>query len=104
MKKRKLFDELMAGVKDMAAHRKGKITLRELTVVAAPAPTVTSKELIKLRKELNLSRNAFARFLRTNPRTIEGWEQGRARPNPQAALLIKLVERYPDTVSRLATL
>jgi putative transcriptional regulator len=104
VKKRKLFEELMSGIKDMAAQRAGKITLRELTVVATPAPTITAKELIRLRKELNLSRNAFARFLRTNPRTIEGWEQGRARPNPQAALLIRLVERYPDTVSRLATL
>jgi putative transcriptional regulator len=44
----------------------------------------------------------FARYLRTNPRTLENWEQGRARPNAQAALLIKLVERYPDTVKRLA--
>lgn len=28
--------------------------------------------------------------------------QGRAAPNAQAALLIRLVEKYPDTVSRLA--
>src|SRR5437588_10521627 len=27
----------------------------------------------------------------TNRRTLESWEQGRARPNPQAALLISLV-------------
>lgn len=39
----------------------------------------------------------FARYLCTNPRTLENWEQGRARPNAQAALLIRLVERYPDT-------
>ena len=36
------------------------------------------------------------------PRTLENWEQGRARPNAQAALLIRLVERYPDTMERLA--
>jgi putative transcriptional regulator len=45
----------------------------------------------------------LARYLRTNPRTLENWEQGRARPNAQAALLIRLVERYPDTVERLAS-
>jgi len=44
----------------------------------------------------------FARCLRTNVRTLENWEQGRARPNAQAALLIRLVARYPDTVKRLA--
>jgi len=41
--------------------------------------------------------------MRTNPRTLENWEQGRAKPNAQAALIIKLVEQYPDTVDRLAT-
>jgi putative transcriptional regulator len=40
--------------------------------------------------------------LRTNPRTLENWEQGRAKPNAQAALLIGLVRRYPDMVARLA--
>ena len=30
--------------------------------------------------------------LRTNVRTLENWEQGRAKPNAQAALLINLVK------------
>jgi putative transcriptional regulator len=41
-------------------------------------------------------------YLRTNVRTLENWEQGWAKPNAQAALLINLVKRYPDTVERLA--
>jgi putative transcriptional regulator len=49
-----------------------------------------------------MSRAVFARCLRTNPRTVENWEQGRVHPNAQASLLIRLVERYPDTVERLA--
>ena len=55
-----------------------------------------------IREKLNLSRPVFASYLRTNPRTLENWEQGRAKPNAQAALLIHLVSRYPDTVSRLS--
>jgi putative transcriptional regulator len=51
---------------------------------------------------LNLSRPVFAGFLRTKPRTLESWEQGRAKPNAQATLLIRLVEKYPDTVERLS--
>jgi DNA-binding transcriptional regulator YiaG len=39
---------------------------------------------------------------RAGKRTLENREQGRARPNAQAALLIRLVERFPDTVDRLA--
>ena len=44
----------------------------------------------------------FASYLRTNPRALENWEQRRAKPNVQAALLICLVEKFPDTVERLA--
>ncbi len=39
--------------------------------------------------------------LRINERTLERWEQGRAKPNPQAAALVLLVRRYPDTLERL---
>jgi hypothetical protein len=39
--------------------------------------------------------------LRTNPRTLENWEQGRAKPNAQAALLIRMVAQFPDMVQRL---
>ena len=50
------------------------------------------------------SRAVFAAYLRTNVRTLENWEQGRARPNAQAALLIKLVRNYPETVQHRATI
>jgi putative transcriptional regulator len=77
-------------------------TLRTHTVSTKPAPRISARELAKLRRDLNLSRGLFAGYLRTNVRTLENWEQGRARPNAQAALLIRLVQRYPDTVNRLA--
>src|SRR5687768_6370705 len=101
-KKRDLFAELKEGFDALAEQRVGKRTLRTHTVKAKPAPTITPRELARLRKDMNLSRGLFAGYLRTNVRTIENWEQGRAKPNAQAALLIRLVQRYPDTVSRLA--
>ena len=52
-------------------------------------------------EQLKLSRPVFARYLRTNPRTLENWEQGRAKPNAQAALLIRMVAQFPDMVQRL---
>ena len=53
---------------------------------------------------MNLSRAVFARHLRTNERTLENWEQGRSKPNAQAALVIKLVERFPETLRHLAVI
>jgi putative transcriptional regulator len=67
-----------------------------------PAQDVSAGELIALRERLHMSRPVFAGYLRTNPRTLENWEQGRAKPNAQASLLIRLVAKFPDTVERLA--
>jgi putative transcriptional regulator len=102
MKKRNLFAEIAEGFDALADERAAKRTLRTHEVSMKPAPEVSADELLALRERLHLSRPVFASYLRTNPRTLENWEQGRARPNAQAALLIRLVERYPDTVERLA--
>ena len=102
--KRELFAELSEGVAALAEARQGKRTLRTHAIEYKPTPKVTPKELVRVREELKISRALFAAFLRTNVRTLENWEQGRAKPNAQAALLIRLVRRFPDTVERLAAL
>ena len=102
--KRDLFAELSEGIDALADERRGKRTLRTHSMQFKPAPTVTPKELVRVLKNLKLSRALFAIYLRTNVRTLENWEQGRAKPNAQAALLINLVKHYPDTVQRLASI
>lgn len=102
--KRDLFTELIEGMDAVTDTRRGKRTLRTHAMEFKPAPTVTPEELIRVRKHLKLSRALFAVYLRTNVRTLENWEQGRAKPNAQAALLINLVKHYPDTVQRLASI
>jgi len=76
----------------------------QASVGRRPAPQVTPKELMRVRETLKISRALFAANLRTNVRALENWEQGRAKPNAQAALLINLVKRYPDTVQKLASI
>jgi putative transcriptional regulator len=73
----------LEGIAALKGHREGKLTLR---------------------KKLRCPRAVFARQLRINVRTLEKWEQGRAKPNPQAAALVLLVRRFPDTLQRLETL
>ena len=102
--KRELFAELAEGMEALAQAREGKRTLRTHSMESRPAPVVTPRDLVRVREGLNLSRALFAVYLRTNVRTLENWEQGRAKPNAQAALLINLVKRYPDTVQRLAAI
>ncbi len=99
--KRSLFAELTEGMDALAEARAGKRTLKTHAVVMKPPPRLTPSDLTRARKKLNLSSALFAACLRINPRTLENWEQGRAKPNAQAALLISLVLKHPDMVERL---
>jgi putative transcriptional regulator len=101
MARRDIFGELTEGVAAMKNHRQGKITLRTYKVDVVPLPKVDSRLLRDTRRRLRCSRAVFARKLRINERTLEKWEQGRAKPNPQAAALVLLVRKYPDTLARL---
>lgn len=102
--KRDLFAEICDGLSALAAERAGKITLRKYIVESRPPPTIQPRDLTSLREKLDVSRPILASYLRTNVRTLENWEQGRAKPNAQAALLIRLVAAFPDTINKLASL
>lgn len=102
MKRRNLFQEISQGFEALRAHREGKQTLRTTRLEALPEPKMSGDEVRAVRERLNLSQAVFARRLRTNTRTLQNWEQGRAQPNPQACLLIRMLERFPDMAERLA--
>jgi putative transcriptional regulator len=103
-KKRKLFNELVEGVDAMQQQREGKITLRSHEVEDLPPLEVDADLIRDTRERLQVSRAVFARRLRVSVRTLENWEQGRARPNAQASALILMVRKYPDTLEKLSSL
>lgn len=103
-KARSLFRELMAGVQAMRDHREGRLTLRSHEVEPITVPPVNPDVVRETREALHMSRQVFAFKLGVNPRTLERWEQGRSKPNEQAAALIWLVRKYPDTLQRLESL
>jgi len=51
-----------------------------------------------------MSRAVFALKLRVSLRTLEKWEHGETEPNDQAAALILMVRKSPDTLERLENL
>ncbi|MBP1125063.1 MULTISPECIES: DNA-binding transcriptional regulator [Pseudomonas] len=102
--KREIFSELVEGFDALAEARQGKVTLRTHKVQLTHLAPLTAEEVVAVRQQLNLSRSVFALYLRTNIRTLENWEQGRAKPNAQAVTLIRLVARFPETVAHLAAL
>ena len=100
-RKRDVFGEMMEGVRAMRGHREGRITLRSHHIMPLSLPSIDEQTIRDTRERLHMSRSAFAHRLGVNPRTLERWEQGRSKPNDQAAALILLVRKYPDTLARL---
>lgn len=103
MKKRDVFAELTEGFDALRDARAGKVTLRTHVAATPALVDVTAADVLALRQHLNVSRAVLAARLRINQRTLENWEQGRAKPNAQAALLIRLVARYPQMMEQLAS-
>ncbi|MBI5816523.1 MAG: helix-turn-helix domain-containing protein [Nitrospinae bacterium] len=102
MSKRNIADEIREGLEDISSWRKKKLTLKTCKVEPKPALDVAPAVIRETRERLHMSRGVFAQRLRVSARTLERWEQGRGKPNDQAAALIMLVRRYPDTLERLA--
>jgi putative transcriptional regulator len=103
-KKRNLFEELVEAFDELKQWKEGKITLKTYKVEQKAKPEVTPALIRDTRERLNLSRPVFAHELHVSPRTLEKWEQGLTKPNDQAATLIMLVRKYPDTLQRMKKL
>ena len=103
-KKRNIAQEILEGLEEIKSYQEGKVTLRTYKVERPELPEVNADLIRETREHLHLSRGVFARQLCVNERTLEKWEQGRAKPNKQAAALILLVRKFPDTLKRLEEL
>jgi putative transcriptional regulator len=100
-RKRSVFGEIRSGIQSMRRHRENRLTLRTTQVEPIAVPNIDPDLVRETREALGMSRQVFAFKIGVNPRTLERWEQGRSKPNEQAAVLLWLVRRYPDTLRRL---
>ena len=94
------------GCGSYADHREGRLTLKTREVQPITVPPIDAAIVLvrETREALKMSRHVFAFKIGVNPRTLERWEQGRSKRNEQAAALIWLVRKYPDTLKRLESL
>lgn len=97
-----LFDELVEGLTAYKEFTEGKRTLRTETIERLEPLHISAQEVRAIRDKLNLSQAVFAQKLRTSVKTYQGWEQGKSNPNPQATLLLKLVDQSPQLFEQIA--
>lgn len=98
------YDDLMTSLTEVKEHLEGKRTLRTETLKSPEPLYISADEVKAIRARLNLSQAVFAQRLRTSVKTYQGWEQGKSTPNPQATLLLRLVEQSPQVFEQIARL
>jgi putative transcriptional regulator len=74
---------------------RGEIPLRSRTIRVPDEVDVRA-----VREKSGLSQSQFADRYGFNPRTIQDWEQGRARPDSAVRAYLTVIERNPNAVAK----
>jgi putative transcriptional regulator len=92
---KRAFDKIMQGIKEAGAYLDGSADKSRYRVHVPEKIDVR-----KIRRSLGLSQEAFAQKYGFALSAVRDWEQGRRRPERSARILLKIVEKEPEAVSR----
>jgi DNA-binding transcriptional regulator YiaG len=102
-KKPTVEQELIEGLQEVLAHKRGA---KKLTGVhrklSPPAPVWSAREIKQFReKMMAMSQTQFAALLNVKPPTVRAWEQGLNVPSGAAARLLQALAADPTLVEKL---
>jgi putative transcriptional regulator len=95
---KRAFDKIKVGLDDARAYLDGTADKRRYRIHVPETMDVK-----KIRRRLGLSQEAFAETYGFALSAVRDWEQGRRRPERSARILLKIVEKEPDAVTRALT-
>lgn len=85
------FDNLVQGLKEAAAMRRGELASAGTTMIK-PVDVKRTRELT------GQSQADFARMMWISPRTLQNWEQGRNHPTGPAVALLRAIAHSPQAL------
>jgi putative transcriptional regulator len=92
---KRAFSKIMQGIEEAGAYLDGTADKRSYRVHVPEKVNVR-----KIRTRLGLSQESFAATYGFALSAVRDWEQGRRRPERSARILLKIVEKEPEAVSR----
>ena len=92
---KRAFDKVMQGIKEARAYLEGTADKGRYRIHVPEKVDVK-----KIRRQLGLSQELLRANLCFALSAVRDWEQGRRKPERSARILLKIVEREPDAVSR----
>jgi putative transcriptional regulator len=92
---RRAFNKIVAGLDDTRAYLEGRVEKPRYRV-HVPAKV----DVKKIRQRLGLSQESFAATYGFAVSAVRDWEQGRRQPERSARILLKVVEKEPEAITR----
>ena len=92
---KRAFDKIMQGIEEARAYLEGTADKRRYRVHVPESVNVK-----KIRRQLGLSQEAFAQTYGFALSAVRDWEQGRRKPERSARILLRIVEKEPEAVTR----
>jgi putative transcriptional regulator len=94
-KKSAAFASVRQGLIEARDHARGKSRGARIHEVRVDAPDVAA-----IRAKTGLSQALFAKSIGVAVGTLQGWEQGRRRPDGPARVLLALIDKRPAIVQK----
>lgn len=95
---KRAFDKIAAGLGDAKSFIEGTADKQAFRIHVP-----TQVDVKKIRTRLGLSQESFAQTYGFALSAVRDWEQGRRQPERSARILLKVVEKEPDAVTRALT-
>ncbi len=89
------FDKIKAGLDDAKAYLEGAADKSGYRIHVPSRVNVK-----KIRARLGLSQESFAQTYGFALSAVRDWEQGRRQPDRSARILLRVVEKEPEAVTR----
>jgi len=93
---KKVFDGIMAGLKDALADVRGE------PGHVVKVTTIAPLDVRSVREKTGLSQEDFSRTFGVPLATYRKWEQGQRAPTEASLLLLHVIDRHPKTVLKVA--
>ena len=89
-------NRIVQGMQEAVAHAQGKKMRARVTIVRVPQTI----DVRAVRRRTKLSQRAVAEQFGISLKTLRHWEQGLRRPEGPARVLLRVIEREPEAVTR----
>jgi putative transcriptional regulator len=92
---KRAFNKIMQGIGEARAYLEGTADKRRYRVHVPERVNVK-----RIRQRLGLSQETFAQTYGFALSAVRDWEQGRRKPERSARILLRIVEKEPEAVTR----